>query len=331
MEKSLKILIIGFGSIGQRHHKNLVKLGYRDVWAYDVDNTKIQKYLSAPACAGRQAGKNTKIIKQININTLKQFDVAFICSPNNLHIQHALKCAQVGCYLFIEKPLSNNLSGISKLQEVCRQNKLINMVACNMRFHPCLSYIKKYLDKNKLGQIYSISHEFGYYLPFWRPGTDYKKNYAAKKKTGGGIILDDIHEFDLLLWLNNFTEVLEVKFIYDKISDLQIETEDYCLANFKFKNKVLGQVKSDYLQKKYTRNCKIVGAKGNLEWDFNENIVWFHSNGKSKKLFEVEKYNLNKMYIEEVKYFLNCVDKKKETFNNIKTAGVVLKYCVNKG
>ena len=36
------------------------------------------------------------------------------------------------------------------------------------------------------------------------------------------------------------------------------------------------------------------------------------------------------MYVEEIKYFMNQVKKKEQTFNNIKTASIVLKYCVER-
>ena len=269
-------------------------------------------------------------INKLDKKSLEQFDIAFICNPNSKHIDTALMCAQAGCHLFIEKPLSHNLKNIDKLQKIVVQKRLITMIGCNMRFHPCIEFIKSYISKNKLGKIHGIKHEFGYHLPYWRPKQDYRKNYAAKKSTGGGIILDDIHEFDLLFWLNDFSQVKKSKFIYDKLSDLEIETEDFCLAFFEFTNKIIGSVQCDYLQQDYTRNCKVIGVKGNLEWDFNENVVWLKNKQNNKKLFAVKNFNFNKVYLEEVKYFFSCVVKRKETFNDIKIAYGVLKYCVNR-
>ena len=171
----MKLLIIGFGSIGQRHYRNLLKLGYKNVFVYDTDKTKTKN-------------KKIKTIPNLNNRTLKTFGAALICNPNNKHIETAIKCAQAGCHLFIEKPLSHNLYHLDKLNKICVQNKLITLVGCNMRFHPCLKFIKRYLQNQQLGKIYAISHEFGYYLPYWRTNQDYRKNYAAKKSTGGGII-----------------------------------------------------------------------------------------------------------------------------------------------
>ncbi len=316
MKNNTKVLIIGFGSIGQRHYRNLRKLGLENVYVYDVDESRIKNYELR--------------IKNINVKNLKQFNVVFVCNPNNMHMKTALLAARAGCHLFIEKPLSHNLSGLSELKKISEKNKLTVMVGHNMRFHPCLKFIHNYLNKKKLGKVYGISFESGYYLPFWRPGRDYRQNYAAKKETGGGIILDDIHSFDLLFWLNNFKEVKEAKFIYDRVSDLQIETEDFALVSFKFKNKVLGLVSCDYLQQSYTWRCKIVGAKGNLEWDFNDNIVWLCDRQGKKKLFTVKKFDFNKVYLEEVEYFFNNFGKGKKTINNITEARVVLNYCIKK-
>lgn len=316
MNTNKKIIIIGFGSIGQRHYKNLLGLGFKDVHVYDIDKSKIKKGI--------------KQISRIDRETIAEFDIAFICNPNNLHIKTALICAQAGCDLFIEKPLSHNLKDIAKLIKICKTKKLISITACNMRFHPCLQFIKKYLDKGKAGKIYNINHEFGWFLPYWRRSQDYRKNYAAKRKTGGGIILDDIHEFDLLFWLNNFSEVKNSVFLYDKLSNLEIETEDMCAASFQFKNKVIGSVKCDYLQKHYTRNCKVIAEKGNLEWDFKENIVWLKAKDKQRAVYKIKDYDLNSMYIDEIKHFLNCADKRQNTCNDIQDSAKILKHLIHK-
>ncbi|MEK9170302.1 MAG: Gfo/Idh/MocA family oxidoreductase [Patescibacteria group bacterium] len=314
----MKILLVGFGSIGKRHYRNLTSLGYRDIAVFDPSDKAFEN-----------ADKIIRI-KKFDIDSAKDFNTAFICSPNNLHIKHALICANAGLHLFIEKPLSHNFNGFNLLKKICRKKKLVTMIGCNMRFHPCLEFIKKYIDGKKLGKIYSIRHELGYYLPYWRPAQDYRKNYAAKKSTGGGIILDDVHEYDLLFWLNNFDKVIKSRIIFNRASDLKIETEDQAAAIFLFENKVLGTIISDYLQQYYARKCKVVGEKGALEWDFKENTVLLKIKDNIKKLFELKDFDFNQTYIKEVKYFFGCIKDKKRTSNTVEIAGDILKYCVKK-
>lgn len=316
IDKKSPILIIGFGSIGRRHYKNLLDMGYKNIQVFDT------------ADSGFQGMENISRIKKINQETAKNYRVVFICSPNNSHIKHALVCAQAGCQLFIEKPLAHNLKGISELEKICKKKRLVTMVGCNMRFHPCLAYIKRYLDSGKLGKIYNIRHEFGYYLPYWRPNQDYRKNYAAKKSSGGGIILDDIHEFDLLFWLNNFSQVKKHSLLFNRASALKLETEDQATGNFLFKNNVMGSVNCNYLDQHYSRNVKIVGEKGSLEWNFEENIVWLYIKGGRKEIFQIRSFDFNRVYIDEVKYFFNRVKKKEKTFNSLEIAARILKYCL---
>lgn len=314
----MKILIIGFGSIGKRHYKNLISLGYKDIAVFNPRDKALDNI----------HGVNR--LRKLDIKSVGDFDAAFICSPNNFHIEQALICARAGLHLFIEKPLSHNLKGVKELENICKDKKLVTLVGYNMRFHPCLESIKKFLTAKKLGRVYSIRHELGYYLPYWRVGQDYRKNYAARKSTGGGIILDGTHEYDLLFWLNDFNKVIENKIIFNHASNLEIETEDQAAGVFLFSNKVLGVVLSDYLQKHYARKCKVIGEKGELEWDFKENIVWLKNKDAVKNLFAVKNFDFNQTYIKEIKYFFNCVKNKKETFNSIKIAGSWLKYCVKR-
>jgi len=314
MNKNLKILIIGFGSIGARHFKNLESLGYTNVYVYDSLPEKI---------------KDKKLkIENLDKKNLEGLDVAFICNPNHKHVETAIKCAEAGLHLFIEKPLSHNLKGINKLQKIVEKKKLVNMVACNMRFFESLQVIKNFLSEQKLGRVYSINLQFGQYLPFWRPGTDYRQNYAAKKEMGGGIVLDDIHEFDLLFWLNDFSLVKKSCLFKNHASDLEIETEDQSKAIFEFENGVLGSVFSDYLSKSYNRECLIIGEKGNLRWDWNDRKVMFESENGIEVFFEKDQIDANQMYVEEIKYFLECVEEKTETFSGIKRARMVLKHLV---
>ena len=310
--KNYKILIIGFGSIGRRHYKNLTGLGFKKVYIFDIDKKRI-------------ANQNLKITS-LNLKTLQQFNIVFVCGPSNLHIKHSLLAAKAGCHLFIEKPLSHNLHGVEELQKICRKLKLVSLVACNMRFNPCLLSLKNYLAAGRLGKIYSLGLETGYYLPFWRPEEDYSKSYAAKNSAGGGIILDGgIHNFDLLFWLNNFNPIAEADLIYNKASDLKINTEDNFTSFFKFKNKILGFVKGDYLQKTYSWTLKAVGEKGNLEWDFKKNAVWLYNESGAKKLFKPKQLDINQMYIDEVNYFIKCVAEKRTTFNDIARSARILK------
>ncbi len=305
----MKILIIGCGSIGQRHIKNLLFMRAGKILAFDISRKKLKDVEAI----------SSSIITSHKLELLwkESPSIAFITVPNSLHIKYALEAAKRGCHLFIEKPLSHNLRNLNSLFNVIKQKKLITFVGCNMRFYWAISKIKHLLEKNTIGKLISARIEAGQYLPDWHPQEDYRKMYSSKRALGGGVILDAIHEIDYTCWF--FGEAVNVMSMYGKLSNLEIETEDIAEIILKFKNGPFVNIHMDYIQRSYARSCKIIGDKGTIKWNFNEHSIKLYlAKIKKWKVFsEPKNYNLNQMYIDEVKYFLMCVNKKQPTFNNV--------------
>jgi predicted dehydrogenase len=141
--------------------------------------------------------------------------------------------------------------------------------------------------------------------------------YSAKRNLGGGVVLDTIHEIDYAMWF--FGEVAKISSIYGKLSSLEINTEDIAEVLLKFKKGVIANIHMDYIQRCYSRNCKIIGEEGTIFWDFNENCIKLYSARmkKWKTIYKPKNYQMNQMYIDEIKYFLDCVKKKQNTFNDV--------------
>ena len=133
----MKIIVVGTGSIGARHLKNLVSLGH-EVYAVDIRIDELDEIASLSKGSFRSLDEALKI----------KPDAAFICTYSNGHIEPALKCAEAGCHLFIEKPLSLNMEGVDELVKTVKKRNLISMVGCNMRFHPAIAHLHDTLDGN---------------------------------------------------------------------------------------------------------------------------------------------------------------------------------------
>ncbi len=215
----MKIAIVGFGSIGRRHAKNLKKLGHQ--------------------------------IIPIDIGEELVFDVhcAFICTPTMFHAEHSIAYIKKNIPVFIEKPLTYCFGQLELIEQAVIENPVISMVGCNLRFHPSIIKAKTVVESEK---VLFARAETGYYLPFWRK-TDYKHSYSASDY--GGVILDAIHEPDYLYWL--FGKIKELKIVSDKISDLEIEKEDIAEIIMSFERKILASVNCNYLLKNYHRKLDL--------------------------------------------------------------------------
>lgn len=307
----MKVLIIGYGSIGKRHVKNILNLGH-EVIIYSKQ--KINKL------------SNEKIIVYNNLKDClsESPKIAVITNITSLHVPIAIKLAKNNINLFIEKPLSNSNKNIKNLLHIIKQKKIITMVGCNLRFHECIIKIKKIISTQRLGRIISVQVESGSYLPDWHPYENYSKSYASRKELGGGVVLTCIHEIDYLYWF--FGKVKEVFSITGKFSELKINVEDLSAISMNFQNGIIAEVHLDYFQRPEIRRCKIIGTKGTIYWDSVKNQVLFYdiSKKKWKNELALKSFNLNNMYLKEIRYFLKCVKERKQTMNSVTNAAEVL-------
>lgn len=306
----LKILVIGYGSIGKRHVQNLL----------DIPNIEI--IICTKQKIKNPSTKKVKIINSIP-NCLKENpNVGIIANESSFHMKTATKLAKSGIDLFIEKPLSNSIYGIRELLSIIKKKKLITQMGCQFRFHDSIKEIKQMISINKLGKIISVQSECGSFLPDWHPYEDYSKSYAAQRKLGGGVVLTNIHEIDYLYWF--FGDVSNVFSVTGKYSELKISTDDLSVGILKFKNNVIAELHLDYFQKPDFRSCKIIGTKGMVIWESDTNNVMLYDNNKKKwiKILKLTKYDRNLMFKKEIKHFLDCVKKRKTTINPIEKDGI---------
>lgn len=298
----MRILIIGGGSIGQRHLRNLLRLGIRGLGVVEMNAKK------AKEIKGRY-----KVMAYGSLDTaLKEnWNMFFICTPPVFNIKIASKLIQKNVPIFIEKPISHTLKNVPDFMRKVKQKRLPVMVGYNLRFHPQLQEIKRMLKKKLLGKIWGVRTEIGQYLPDWHPWEDYREGYSAQRVLGGGIALDAIHEIDYLRWL--FGEITKVSAFAQKVSNLQIDTEDYVEAILWFRNGVVGQLHQDYLQRVASRGLKIIGEKGTLVWDIrNTELKYVLTKDNKWRKKRLKRFDYNKLYLDELKEFLDCVKNKKQ-------------------
>ena len=313
----IKVLIVGYGSIGKRHLENFLQL--KDIQLIVYTKRNDLQLLKK---------KGIKVSNSLTECLKENPDIGVITNETSLHIPIAIKLAKEGLDLFLEKPLSNSLKDVEKLYAIVKKKKLITQMGCNLRFHPCIMKIKSLIEQQKIGKIISAQVQNCSYLPDFHRWEDYRKSYAARKDLGGGVILTQIHEIDYMYWF--FQEVENIVSISGKFSELDVTAEDYVSSLLKFKNKIIGEIHMDYFQRPSFRSCKIRGTKGEIYWDSDDNCVDVYNVNKKKwetKFNDGFTYDLDirSSYVEELKHFLKCVKHRKETINNLEQGIATLK------
>ena len=190
-------------------------------------------------------------------------DGVIVATPHTTHIPIAMKALEKCKRVLVEKPVSHSLEGLDLLRQRSEELGGEIYVVCNMRFHSAVESLRNELGS--LGGVFFSRAYYGNYLPNMRPVGDYKALYAASKARGGGVILDAIHEIDYLQQL--FGPADSVLCHADKLSDLEIDVEDYAALTLSHGKNVKSEIHLDYLQQAKRRGCEIVGENGTLTWE----------------------------------------------------------------
>jgi predicted dehydrogenase len=300
----VKGLVIGGGSIGTRHIQNLRLLGIGPLTLVEPDEERRAVLCDDDTIVGFDTLEKGLEWKP---------DFAVIATPSHLHITQAVEVAKAGCHLFIEKPLSHTAEGLERLLKEVVSRRLVSLVGCNMRFHPGPARVKELIRQESIGRVLFARIHTGSYLPDWRPGQDYRKSYSSNAAMGGGCILDCIHEIDLARWY--LGDVEDVFCVANHLSSLEVDVEDVAILICRHKNGSLSEIHLDYVQRTYERGCQIVGETGSILWDYRDGVVRYYDAEQDRWMDfpQPESWDVNQIYLDEMKHFIDCVNMGKAT------------------
>jgi len=288
----MKVAIIGFGSIGSRHADNLHHLGH-EVSVVEPD----------PITKEKSSLKGYKTYSTKEEVPIDSYEVVFICTQTNLHINDAIFFADKNKHIFVEKPISYDMDNVSILVNICKKNNLKLMTAANLRFDNGISLVKTLLDNNAINNIYSINYQYGYDLKKWHPDSDYTKSYSAGNT--GGASLEDIHSIDLMLYL--FGNIKEYIGKLYKSDQLAIQNESVFEAILTTENNISIHIHSNLLNPYRTRILEIYGTNGQIQYDFFDAKVYLRTTDiEETRVFSVCD-DINFMFLKEIEYFINCI------------------------
>jgi predicted dehydrogenase len=294
----MKAVVVGTGSIGQRHIGNLLHLG-AEVSAFSYRG-------KSPGDLGLDS--RVSLVERWFEGISSDCDVVVIANSTEQHMEVALQAARLGRAIYIEKPLAGSLDGTAALSHLIASNRLVVETGFMLRAHPNLVWMKNAIDGGMLGELMHFRASVGQWLPDWRPGTDHRLAYSAVRDKGGGVIFDLIHELDLLHWLGG--RVSDISAMTRHIPMLGIETEAIAQIGLRLDSGVLAQVHLDYVRPGYERTMQVVGHKGVLFWNYSEGTVTFGSpDGTAKVVHRLSpEFERNTIFLASMEHFLRRLE-----------------------
>lgn len=173
-------LVIGCGSIGERHLRCFLQTGRTRATACDTN----------PALLERMAATYRVPTTADATSALRQsdFDTVVICTPAPWHIPFALQALAAGKHVLIEKPLSHSLAGLDELFQARAKSGLQVAVAYVLHVYPLLAAARDFIQRGDFGPVLHASVTTGQPFHVLRPA--YAQTYYRSHATGGGAIQD---------------------------------------------------------------------------------------------------------------------------------------------
>lgn len=295
-----RLLIVGHGSIGQRH----LRIARGLLPNADIRVLRHHKCESVPEYADG-------CMSRLDEALVFAPQAAVIASPSTFHMQTAQPLADAGVHLLVEKPLAASFDDAAQVLASCVTHGNVLMTAYNLRFLPSLRAYRDKVQSGLIGKVFSVRCEIGQYLPSWRPGSDYRQGASASLALGGGALLELSHEIDYLRWI--FGEVAWVKASLSRQSNLEIDVEDTAHLILGFVEdtegrKLIANLNMDLMRHDTTRQCLAIGEHGSLRWNGLTGVVeLFPAGGTAwERVFE-HMPQRDESYTDEWQHFLACI------------------------
>lgn len=259
-----KILVVGLGSIGQRHARLLSERRDAEIYLCDPEGG-----LREQAAAGLQC-KAAGLYGSIE-EALKIFpEIVFICVPNHLHISLALQSIECGADVFIEKPVSDSLVQAKELEVLANKKNSFVHVGYMLRYDEGLLILREIVEQGGIGNLVAGRAMIGSYITLLNAKGTERIDHENT------LVVDYTHEIDFITWF--FGDVVDVMAMKSRIGNLELLPHPNIFQiNLRFSSSALVQIHMDYVQFPQRRIFEIYGDRGTIQYDFMTGEIRYFS------------------------------------------------------
>jgi predicted dehydrogenase len=258
------VLIVGVGSIGERHLRCFKATGRAEVSFVEINDT-LRKTISERYDVRGFADLESAIVDYADAfgQAGGRVTAAVIATPANRHLEIAVRMAEAGIHLLIEKPLSTSTDGVDLLTRAVRQRGLVVGVAYVLRCYPALAAMREAVLSGRFGKPVEIVAVCGQHFPTYRPA--YRDTYYVDRATGGGAIQDALtHVLNAGEWIVGPIERLVADAAHRVLEGVTVEDTVHVLTRH---GDVLGSFSLNQHQAPNEVTMTVICESGTVRWE----------------------------------------------------------------
>ncbi len=294
----MRVLVIGAGSIGERHIRCFQQTGRAAVSACEIDSSIRQR-----VCTRYELEESFEDFEGAILNPP---DAAVICIPAHLHVPMAIRLAEAGVHTLIEKPLSTHLEGLDRLKDSAETAKTRIAVAYVYRAHPMLATMRDSLLERRFGKPLQLVAFCGQNFAFNRPA--YREIYYKDRATGGGAVQDALtHILNASEWLLGPITELAADSAHKLLEGVEVEDTVHVVARHQ---EVLASYSLNQYQAPNEIIITVVCEDGTVRFEMHRNRWRWMSQPQSEWHDESQSLERDTLFVRQANSFLDTVEGK---------------------
>ncbi len=293
--KQHHMLILGCGSVGKRHARNLAALGCRISCFDPREDRRTELAAETPVAAACADLKEALSVDGI--------DGVVVGSPTAFHADQTISALDHGLPVLLEKPPAKTLPDARRMADAMEKTGVPVLLGYTWRWWPPLSRVRELLDSGKIGRIRHVQFHMSAHLADWHPWESYQDFFMSSLDLGGGALLDESHWIDLMLWF--FGKPLSLFGQVEKNSDLQIETDDNVDVVVTYPDGLRITLHLDLYGRPHEKFIRFIGEGGTIFWSAEPNQIRIGLKPEQEWVQEDFTCDRNDMFVEVAREFIN--------------------------
>jgi UDP-N-acetyl-2-amino-2-deoxyglucuronate dehydrogenase len=244
------------------------------MWAPRLAEAAQRAGLSLVACYARDESRRAEFADRFGCTAAASLEEALahpdsegvlLVTPNDVHEEQALACAERGRHVFVEKPIADSVEAGERMRRACADAGVTLMVGHAFRRLGAARRVKQLLDEGALGRV--VLAEANMSLPgSFKPGA---WRGHRERNPGGPIMQLGIHHVDTLAYWLGPVERASGRFAH---VHADADIDDVGVVTLEFESGALGSLTGSYVSPK-TLSLRLFGTEAvlDLRTDFS---VW---------------------------------------------------------
>ena len=244
------------------------------MWAPRLAGAAERAGLELVTCFSRNEDKRSEFAGRFGCEPAASLEAAIghpgvegvlLATPNDVHEEQALACAERGRHVFVEKPIADSTSAGERMRRACLEAGVTLMVGHAFRRLGAARRVRQLLDEGALGRV--VLAEANMSLP----GSFKPEAWRAQRERnpGGPIMQLGIHHVDTLAYWLGPVRRTSGRFAH---VHSQADIDDVGLVTLEFESGALASLTGSYVSPK-TLSLRLLGTDAVLDYrtDFS---VW---------------------------------------------------------